>query len=258
MNQDFCLNQDYWEHGRILSWFSCGAASAVALKKTIEKFGDMVLPMHCNTLSSEHPDNLRFLLDVEKWIGQKVITIASEKYKDVDDVIEKTRYMAGIDGARCTTELKKNVRRKFQLEGDLHILGYTADKKEVTRALDFRLNNFEIFSYFPLIDLNIDKQGCFDIIKDVGIKLPEIYKILNNANCIGCVKATSPKYWNLIRKHYPDTFDKRCRQSRNLNVKLVRVKGVRVFLDTLDFDNFDETPDDDFECGVLCSGQYQR
>jgi hypothetical protein len=57
-----------------------------------------------------------------------------------------------------------------------------------------------------------------------------------NANCIGCVKATSPNYWSLVRKHYPEVFARRADQSRRFGSRLVRVKDERCFLDELPTD----------------------
>ena len=60
--------------GRIISWFSCGAASAVATKLLLsekpERFDVRVV--YCET-GSEHPDNERFLADCENWFGQSVL-----------------------------------------------------------------------------------------------------------------------------------------------------------------------------------------
>ena len=54
---------------KIAVWFSCGAASAVALKLTVEKYGvDNVLAVN-NPVKEEHYDNLRFLKDVSNWVG---------------------------------------------------------------------------------------------------------------------------------------------------------------------------------------------
>jgi len=67
-----------------------------------------------------------------------------------------------------------------------------------------------------------------------GIQPPRIYsKGFPNANCIGCVKATSPTYWSLVRKEYPDVYADRAAQSRSLGVRLVRYKNKRMFLDEL-------------------------
>ena len=49
---------------RHVVWFSCGAASAIAAKVAVEKYGDSVEVVYCDTLSSEHPDNARFYREV--------------------------------------------------------------------------------------------------------------------------------------------------------------------------------------------------
>ena len=52
------------DNDKIAVWFSCGAASAVALKLTVEKYGlDNVYAVN-NPVIEEHDDNLRFLDDV--------------------------------------------------------------------------------------------------------------------------------------------------------------------------------------------------
>ena len=74
---------------RVLSWFSCGAASAVATKLAIES-GRNVIPVYCET-GAENKDNERFLSDCEKWFGEKVHRIKSDKYEDTWDVWEKRK-----------------------------------------------------------------------------------------------------------------------------------------------------------------------
>ena len=49
----------------ITVWFSCGAASAVAAKKTIDLYGqDNRIRVVNNPIKEEHEDNQRFLKDV--------------------------------------------------------------------------------------------------------------------------------------------------------------------------------------------------
>ena len=56
----------------IVVWFSCGAASAIAAKLTLDKYGkDNNVRIVNNPIKEEHEDNLRFLKDVEKWIGKE-------------------------------------------------------------------------------------------------------------------------------------------------------------------------------------------
>src|SRR4051812_38297213 len=110
---------------RTVVWVSAGAASAVAAK--------LVLAQGPATLAytdpgSEHPDNLRFLADLEEWFGQDIIRLRSAEYRDVDDVIERRRYLNGHHGAPCTLELKRKLRFAFQQPTDRQVFGYTAEE----------------------------------------------------------------------------------------------------------------------------------
>ncbi len=238
----------------IAVWFSCGAASAVAAKITIEKYGQThnVIIVN-NPVVNEHEDNERFLRDCEKWLGQEILRATNDKYPtcDIRDVFEKRKYISGVEGAPCTKELKKEARYQFEKNNkiDRHVLGFTADEKNRSD----RFMKFERDNLIPvLVNLGITKADCFALLKDANIKIPEIYKFgFPNANCIGCVKSSSPTYWNLVRKHFPGVFDDRAEQSRRIGAKLVRLKGKRIFLDEL-------KPTDkggkikSWECGIFC------
>jgi hypothetical protein len=238
----------------IAVWFSCGAASAVAAKKTIEIYGEThnVIIVN-NPVINEHHDNERFLKDCELWFGQKVIKAINKKFPtcDINDVFEKRKYISGVYGAPCTKELKKEARYQFErtVDIDFHVLGFTADeKKRSERFIKFERNNL-----IPiLIDLNITKGRCFEILLEAGIKLPEIYNLgFPNANCIGCVKSQSATYWNLVREKFPNIFTERAEQSKRLGARLIKLKGKRIFLDEL-------KPTDkggklqNYECGIFC------
>ena len=105
-----------------------------------------------------------------------------------------------------------------------------------------------------LIDAKITKQQCINMIMEAGIKVPRVYEMgYPNANCIGCVKATSPTYWNLVRETHPLIFDSRARQSRSIGAKLVRHKGERIFLDELPRDAKGRSlASMDLDCGIFC------
>lgn len=240
----------------IAVWFSCGAASAVAAMKTVEIYGKIAnVRIVNNPVIEEHPDNIRFLKDVEAWIGIPIEFATNRKYPSCSavDVWNKRSFMSGPEGAPCTIELKKMARRQFEEENEIdwHVLGFTADEKR-------RSDNFikgERSNLLPvLIDLGLTKKDCFDVLRMAGIKLPEIYDLgYPNANCIGCVKATSPTYWNHVRKMHPAVFEERAKQSRAIGARLVRVNNVRIFLDELD-PNAKGRPmkNMNFECGIFC------
>lgn len=240
----------------IAVWFSCGAASAVAAKKTIEKYGDICEVRICNNpIVEEDEDNRRFLHDVEKWLGIKIEEVRSKKYprQSCVEVWDDVSFMSHRHGAPCTGALKKRARQEWENDNkpDWTVLGFTVEEKQ--RHDSFVLSERD--TLLPiLIEQNITKQNCYEILGAAGIEIPQIYYLgYPNANCIGCVKATSPTYWNHVRKVHPDVFWARAEQSRRIGARLVRVKGERIFLDELD-PNAEGRPmkNMDFECGLFC------
>ena len=236
---------------RVVVWFSCGAASAVAGQMAIAKYGyESVHLVYCDVATSEHPDNMRFLADMEKWLGHKVEVIRSQRYSGIDDVFEKTRYMAGVVGARCTAELKKKPRFSYQQPDDIHIFGLLADEG---RRIDNMIHaNPELTFDWILRDGNVSKMDCYQRLGSAGIALPVMYQLgFSHNNCIGCVKAQSPAYWLMVKKHYPEVFSRRARQSRDIGVKLAKLGGKRIFIDEIPDDATEEIQED-LSCGPEC------
>lgn len=238
---------------RVLAWFSCGDASAVAAKLAVEKYGDACDVCYCDTFAYEHPDNRRFLSDVERWIEKPIKILKSDTYSDIWDVFERTRFLKSPQGARCTTELKKNVRKSYQSADDIHVFGYTFDetvpqcKPIFDRVARFKRENPELFAEFPLVYRRLTKSDCHRIIRDAGIELPAMYRLgYHNNNCIGCVKGKKG-YWNKIRKDFPHAFERMAKMERELGFSL-----CDVFLDELPPDAGRYKDEPDIECGVLC------
>jgi hypothetical protein len=240
----------------IAVWFSCGAASAVAAKLTVEWFFPLYDVRILNNPVAEEPeDNRRFLLDCEKWIGLPIELVTHPEYLDAkcQDVWEDRRFMSGVNGAPCTLILKKQARQLWENENhvDFHVLGFTADEKHRFDrfVLTERENVLNILG-----DAGITKQDCITILENEGITLPISYfHGLPNANCTGCVKATSPTYWNKIREIAPEVFTKRADTSRRLGAKLVRYRGTRIYLDELPPDAVGKPLRSmDLECGTFC------
>lgn len=240
---------------KIVVWFSCGAASAVAAKLTLETYPDAEIHIVNNPVYEEDEDNRRFLHDVEKWLGVDVEIAVNNRFPEskCQTVWENRKFMSGPLGAPCTIELKKEARRQWETvnKPDWHVLGFT--KEETKRFERFQLG--ERSNTIPiLIDHGYSKQDCVDYLISSGIELPRVYGMgYPNANCIGCVKATSPTYWNHVRDKHPDVFEERAKLSRKLGAKLVRVNNTRIFLDELDKDAKGRSMKTmDTDCGIFC------
>jgi hypothetical protein len=243
----------------IVIWFSCGAASAVAAYKTIEKYGKTnIIRVVNNPVKEEDSDNLRFLKDIEKWLGLPIESAINSKYPSysAEDVWIARSYMSGLKGAPCTVALKKEARHEWETinKPDWHVLGFTSD--EIGRFNRFKLME-RSNTIGVLIEEGLSKQDCYDILILHGIQPPLMYDLgYPNANCPGCVKATSPTYWNHVRRVHPLVFAARAILSRKLGVRLVRYKGKRIFLDELP-----ETASGrslktmQIDCGIFCDIQ---
>ena len=242
---------------RVVVWVSAGAASAIAGKLAQQKYGEVVFA-YCET-GGEHVDNVRFLADLERWYEQDIIHLRNEKYASTWEVWEDRSYLAGIDGAPCTSLLKIEPRVAFQRPDDIHVFGYTADAADAKRATRLRLNYPDMTVETPLIDGGLDKRACLAMVENAGIELPALYKLgFPNNNCIPCVKATSPAYWALVRKTHPEEFARIAKLSRDLDVRLCRLPGdVRAFVDEIpaDFPTLSPTvPACDFLCHLAEMG----
>jgi len=240
---------------RVLAWVSGGAASIVAAKLAIAQFGGAVELVRCET-NNEDPDNYRFENDAARWLGKPVTLLKSDQYESVWDVWQKRRYMAGINGAPCTAEMKIAPRIAYQRPDDIHVFGYTADREDVERFERLKKNYFELDARAPLIEAGITKAATLAMVERAGIKLPRSYAMgFPNANCLqtGCVKATSPDYWALYRKHFPENFRRTAEYAREIGARLTRINGERRFIDEIpeDWPVMDPiVPACDFLCAI--------
>lgn len=242
--------------GRHLLWID-GVNSAVMGKLVLQE-NPHAIPIHCDLGNSVHEDSRRFIDDLEYWYESPIMRIKSDKFANIDEVFEKRRFLSGVDGAPCTEEMKFVPRMDFQRPSDIHYWGYAADKSDVSRFKRMQENYPELRQRAPLIDVGMTKKDTHAFLASAGIKRPYVYDIgMPNGNCLGCVKATSPNYWALIRKEFPETFARRVDQSRRFGkdgVRLTRIKDVRIFIDEIPDDWPTEVKAADFAgCGFHCT-----
>ena len=248
---------------RVVVWFSAGVTSAIAAKIAVEKYRGVlpVVLVNCDT-GSEHDDNWRFADEVGDWLGVPLEIIRNEKYADTIDVYRQTGYIVGTAGARCTVELKKVPRRRFEdLAGDLQVFGYDAD--EVDRAALFVENNPEVTAWFPLIEQGITKSTARQMLVMEGISEPVTYSLgFKNANCLkyGCVKG-GIGYWNHLRVVLPSAFWNMAKVEREIGHAICSIEErgengervkIPVYLDELPPHWGNYKSEAAFQCGLFC------
>jgi hypothetical protein len=120
---------------RIVCQFSCGAASAVATKLALAKYGATHDVQIVNAfIVQEHLDNRRFLADCEQWFGRTVTVLRDEKYgASTVEVFRRKQFMKGLRGAPCSGALKRDVLNAWQRPGDVMVLGFTAEEEHEDR-----------------------------------------------------------------------------------------------------------------------------
>jgi hypothetical protein len=189
----------------IVARFSCGAASFVAWKIAVERYGDRVDAVNA-FLSAEHDDNRRFLADCERYLGRTVTVLQDTKY-DADPlkVWWKKRFIAGNKGAPCSKLLKGEILDSYRPDAPM-VIGYTADEAgRLDRFIDANAGRNVIA---PLIEEGLTKDDCFQIVADAGLVLPVPYlQGFSNSNCLKCPKG-GLGYWKHIDLHYPENYDK--------------------------------------------------
>lgn len=233
---------------RVISWFSCGAASAVATKLALAEFGavNIVYTM----VREEHKDNMRFLQDCENWFDQEIEILINKTYDGSIYNVFKNHYMNTPYGSPCSRDLKKKLRQRYQQHDDVQILGYTAEEEgRINRFID---GNNEVDLYPILFEKGLTKSDCLIMLDRAGIELPVMYKLgYSNNNCVGCVKG-GIGYWNKIRIDFPDEFEKMAKFEREKGYTVLKDKNGPIYLDELDPNRGRFSADQPGDCGIFC------
>jgi 3'-phosphoadenosine 5'-phosphosulfate sulfotransferase (PAPS reductase)/FAD synthetase len=188
----------------VVSRFSCGAASAVATSIAIKRYGDRVDIVNAE-VAAEHPDNLRFRDDCERWFGLPIIVLRDTEY-DAEPlkVWFAKRFIASSKGAPCSKALKGRLLDTYRPYAPM-VLGYTSDEADrLDRFIDANADRTVIA---PLIEEGITKDDCFHILADAGLKLPVPYlQGFQNSNCLMCPKG-GLGYWKHLDRYYPENYE---------------------------------------------------
>lgn len=205
----------------VISWFSCGATSAIATKLALSLYDDVKV-FYIDT-GGEHPDNIRFLRDCEAWFGITIHVVRSDEWVNPLDVFRRKRYFGSAFGAPCTLVLKKRVRWAIEAafpEFRYQVFGF--DALEEKRFIRFREQYPTARAVAPLIRHGLSKSDCLALLLKAGIDLPVMYRLgFSNNNCIGCVKG-GKGYWANIRRCFPDIFREYASLERELGYSIIK------------------------------------
>jgi 3'-phosphoadenosine 5'-phosphosulfate sulfotransferase (PAPS reductase)/FAD synthetase len=197
------------EKAPIIGWWSGGVTSAVACKLSISLFGRENVRLIFLDTKNEDSDTYRFKEICELWYGKHIETLSNPKYNSIQDVWYRYNSLNVANGAICSSELKRDIRRVFTNHNPFSYQVFGFDVDESRRAKAMSLNNQEARPIYPLLLMGLSKKDCIEIIESAGIEIPRAYKLgLNNNNCLqtGCVQG-GIGYWQKMRRDFPEKFE---------------------------------------------------
>jgi hypothetical protein len=212
------------KNDKIVSWWSGGVTSAVTCYLCIQLFGLKNCEFIFIDTFNEDDDTYRFKKDCEKWYGKKIKTItgigkgkyAVGTYKSIVDVWYKYKSLNIAHGAICSSELKRDVRLRWERDNAYKHQAFGFDINEPNRAKSLSLNYPKSKPIFPLLLFGLQKQDCLELMARHKVQTPRMYALgFQNNNCFGktatsiggCIQG-GIGYWQKMAREYPKKFDK--------------------------------------------------
>ncbi len=194
----------------IICWWSGGITSAVACKLAIDLYGRGRCRIIMIDTFNEHDDTYRFKVDCEKWYCMKIETITAigNKYTSIQDVWRRFKSLNVATGAICSSELKREVRIRWQKTNEYTHQVFGFDINEPKRAKSMTLNYPNAKAIYPLLLHGISKQMSIKIVQNANIQIPISYKLgFHNNNCLktGCVQG-GIGYWQKMKRDIPANY----------------------------------------------------
>jgi hypothetical protein len=196
---------------------SGGLTSFEAWRRCLEKHGpENTIPIFADVgvvrengriVSGEDEDLYRFLDETEAFLGQKIIRLQSEKYKDVWGSFFGERFMGNSRIDTCSKFLKREVIRSWIAKNHpdcIWVLGYTWLERHRIEKFRSRIPN----CWFPCDESPfVISEEIAEWLEERGIRRPAMYVegFLHN-NCGGfCVKGGIGQLW-MLWKHRLDRY----------------------------------------------------
>jgi hypothetical protein len=180
-----------------------------------------ILLVHCHTYT-EHIDDLRFKRKVIGYLDLPMEMVAEGR--DIWDLCsDEQRFPQGKENF-CSQILKENILNNYlkRLDKQEIILYYSFTGTEQIQALKTQTRMKEYKVFFPLIDKNISKERCAEIVaNEWKINLPWTYTMFKETTCFPCLNRISVDYWATIFKHYPDLFDMAMLKEREMKQTII-------------------------------------
>lgn len=162
---------------------------------------------------AEHPRTYEYLNDVFKpWLAKKGKTLHVVSKGDlINDCVSK-RWIPMIRYRICTVQYKIRPIRRFlknkNVKHAIALLGITIDEYQRMKDSDVKW----IENKYPLVDLEITRKDCYEIIKKEGLPIPK------KSGCYCCPFQPIAEFYRLKRSH-PALFERVLEMEENARAK---------------------------------------
>lgn len=222
----------------VICWWSGGVTSAVACWLAIRLFGKENVKIIFMDTRNEDESTYCFFRACEKWYGVNIGVLSNPKYESIQEVWYKYLSLNVANGAICSSELKRDLRRKYENNNMFSYQVFGFDIDEVRRVKGMVANNGKTNPIFPLLLFGYSKKDCIDILIQNGIDPPRTYELgFNNNNCFktGCIQG-GIGYWQKMQREFPEKFlamakvEHELTNKKGVPVTMLRHKKLPLFL----------------------------
>lgn len=191
---------------------SGGKDSTAMLLKLIENNEPIDEIIYCD-VGKEFPQMYDHIAKLEKYIGQKITVLKSEKNYDYymfdhiktkgKNIGQKGYSWAGIKQRWCTSKLKTDVIQKYLKEkyGKNEVIQYVGIACDETKRIK---NDPKII--YPLVEYKMTEQDCLEYCYSKGFDWGGLYKIFKRVSC-WCCPLQSLNELRKLRKYFPNLWD---------------------------------------------------
>ena len=196
---------------KVVVGHSGGVTSARSLGWALDNFPrDEVVALWHDT-KKEDPDTVRFLFEISDKLG--IAVTERSDGRSVWEVEDDEGALANNRMAFCSRILKAQQRDRYfeelRLSGIneiVNVLGFSGmEWKRIQRAtMRAGISGYSV--RFPIKELGLTKQDCYDWCIVLGVRPPRMYAWSEHANCIGCRRG-GKAYWLAVKANAPDVFE---------------------------------------------------
>lgn len=191
---------------------SGGKDSTAMLLKLIENNEPIDEIIYCD-VGKEFPQMYDHIAKLEKYIGQKITVLKSEKNYDYymfdhiktkgKNIGQKGYSWAGIKQRWCTSKLKTDVIQKYLKEkyGKNEVIQYVGIASDETKRIK---NDPKII--YPLVEYKMTEQDCLEYCYSKGFNWGGLYKIFKRVSC-WCCPLQSLNELRKLRKYFPNLWE---------------------------------------------------